>query len=47
MKKNFASENIKDNDYSLNTDENDYNFLNIKLEEIKTNIAVLEKIIFK
>ena len=47
MKKNFATDNIKKNDFSVETDENDYTFLNNKLEEIKTNIALLEKIIFK
>ena len=47
MKKNFATDNFKKNDFSVDTDENDYTFLNNKLEEIKTNIALLEKIIFK
>ena len=47
MKKNFASDNIKNNDFSVDTDENDYTFLNNKLAEIKTTIALLEKIIFK
>ena len=47
MKKNFASDNIKKNDFNVNTDENDYTFLNNKLAEIKTTIALLEKIIFK
>ena len=47
MKKNFTSDDIKNNDSSLNNDENDYNLLSIKLEEIKTNIALLEKMIFK
>ena len=46
-KKNFATDNIKKNDCKVNTDENDYNFLNNKLVEIKTTIALLEKIIFK
>ena len=47
MKKNFASDNIKKNDLNVNTDEKDYTFLNNKLAEIKTTIALLEKIIFK
>ena len=47
MEKNFATDNIKKNDFSVDTDENDYNFLNNKLEEIKTTIALLEKITFK
>ena len=47
MKKNFTSDNIKNNDSRVNNDENDYTLLCIKLKEIKTNIALLEKIIFK
>jgi hypothetical protein len=47
MKKNFDSDDIKNNDFSVDTDENDYTFLNNKLAEIKTTIALLEKIIFK
>ena len=47
MKKNFATDNIKKNDFSVDTDQNDYAFLNNKLAEIKTTIALLEKIIFK
>jgi len=47
MKKNFATDNINKNDFSVDTDENDYTFLNNKLAEIKTTIALLEKIIFK
>ena len=47
MKKNFASDNIKKNDLNVNTDENDYTFLNNKLADIKTTIALLEKIISK
>ena len=47
MKKNFATDNIKKNDLSVDTDENDYTFLNNKLVEIKTTIALLEKTISK
>ena len=47
MKKNFATDNIKKNDLSVDSDENDYSFLNNKLEEIKTTIALLEKTILK
>ena len=47
MKKNFATDNIKKNDFSVDTDENDYTFLNKKLAEIKTTISLLEKVIFK
>ena len=37
----------KKNDFNVNPDENDYTFLNNKLAEIKTTIALLEKIISK
>ena len=47
MKKNFATDNIKKIDFSVDTNDDDYTFLNNKLEEIKTTIALLEKIIFK
>ena len=47
MKKNFATDNFKKNDFSVDTDEDDYTFLNNKLEEIKITIALLEKIISK
>ena len=47
MKKNFATDNIKKNDLSVDTDDDDYTFLNNKLEEIKTTISLLEKTIFK
>ena len=47
MKKNYAKDNIKKNDFSVDTNENDYTFLNNKLEEIKTTIALLEKTILK
>ena len=47
MKKIFDSDNIKNNDFSVDTDKNDYTFLNNKLAEIKNTIALLEKIIFK
>ena len=47
MSENFTSNEIKNNDYSVNTDESDYTYLNIRLEEIKTTIALLEKTILK
>ncbi len=47
MSENFTSNNIKTNEFVLNTDESDYKYLNIRLEEIKTTIALLEKTIFK
>ena len=47
MSKKFTSNDIKNNEFSLNTDESDYKYLNIRLEEIKTTIALLEKTILK
>ena len=47
MSENFTSNNIKNNEFVLNTDESDYKYLNIRLEEIKTTIALLEKTIYK
>ena len=40
--------NSNDNeDFPINTDENDYENLITRLKEISTNITLLEKIIFK
>ena len=47
MSNNFNSNNIENNEFSQNIDEGDYTYLNIKLEEIKTTISLLEKTIFK
>ena len=47
MSENFTSNNIKNNESSPNTDESDYTYLNIKLEEIKNTIVLLERTIFK
>ena len=47
MSDNFTSKNIENNELNLNSDESDYKYLNIRLEEIKTTIALLEKTIFK
>ena len=47
MSGNLNSNNIKKDEFNLNTDNSDYKYLIIKLREIKSNIALLEKIIFK
>ena len=47
MSENFTSNNIQNNEFSPDTDYSDYKYLNIRLEKIKTTIALLEKIIFK
>ena len=47
MSENWTPKNIKNNEFNLNTGESDYKHLSMRLEEIKNNIALLEKIIFK
>jgi hypothetical protein len=47
MSETSISNNFKNNDFNLNTDESDYISLNIRLEEIKTTITLLEKTISK
>ena len=47
MSENFNSNNIENDDFNLNNEDSDYKYLIAKLREIKSNIALLEKIIFK
>ena len=47
MSENFNSNNIENDEFNLKNEESDYNDLMTKLKEIKTTIALLEKIIFK
>ena len=47
MSENFNSNNIENNELKLNDEDSDYKDLITKLREIKSNIALLEKIIFK
>ena len=47
MSENLNSNNIKNDEFILNNEDSDYVDLIIKLREIKSNIALLEKIIFK
>ena len=47
MSENFNSNNIENDDFKRNNEESDYKDLIIKLREIKSNIALLEKTIFK
>ena len=47
MSRNLNSNNIEKVDFIVNTEDNDYADLIVKLKEIKSNIALLEKIIFK
>ena len=47
MTKNLNSNNIKNDDFNLNNENSDYKNLITRLREIKSNIALLEKTIFK
>ena len=43
----FNSNNIEKDDLNVKTEESDYKDLIVKLKEIKSTIALLEKTIFK
>ena len=47
MSRNLNSANIENNEFNLNNEDSDYKDLITKLKEIKSTIALLEKIIFK
>ena len=47
MSGNLNSNNIEKDDFNVNTEDNDYKDLIVKLKEIKSTISLLEKIIFK
>ena len=47
MSEDFNSKNNKENQFNLNIEDTDYKNLIIRLKEIKTTIALLEKTIFK
>ncbi len=47
MSQNLNSNNVENNEFNLKTEESDYKDLMTQLKEIKTTIALLEKIIFK
>ncbi|WP_288249590.1 hypothetical protein [uncultured Prochlorococcus sp.] len=47
MSENLDSNNIENDDLNLNNEDCEYKYLNTRLKEIKSNIALLEKIIFK
>ena len=47
MSGNLNSNNIEKDEFNLNTEDSDYKDLIIKLKEIKSTIALLEKTIFK
>ena len=47
MKGNLNSNNIEKDEFNLKTEDDNYNYLIVKLKEIKSTIALLEKTIFK
>ena len=47
MSENSNSNNIENDEFNLNNEDSDYKDLIIRLREIKSNIALLENIIFK
>ena len=47
MSENWNSNNIENDEFNLNNEDCDYKELNIRLKEIRSTIALLEKIIFK
>ena len=47
MSENLNSNNIENNEFNMNNEDSDYKDLITKLREIKSNIALLEKTIFK
>ena len=47
MSENLNSNNIENDVFNLNNEDSDYKDLIIRLKDIKSNIALLEKTIFK
>ena len=47
MSENLNSNNIEKDDFNLKTEDSNYKDLIVKLKEIKSTIALLEKTIFK
>jgi len=47
MSENLNSNNVENDVFNLNNEDCDYKDLITKLMEIKSNISLLEKIIFK
>ena len=47
MSENFNSNNIENDQFNMNNEDCDYDDLITRLTEIKSNIALLEKTIFK
>ena len=47
MSENLNTNNIENDEFNLKNEESDYKNLIIRLREIKSKIALLEKTIFK
>ena len=47
MSRNLKSNNIEKDDFNVKTEDGNYKDLIVKLKEIKSTIALLEKTIFK
>ena len=47
MSENLNSNDIDNDEFNLNTEDSDYKDLMVKLKEIKSTIALLEKTTFK
>ena len=47
MSGNLNSNNIENDDFNVKTEDSNYKDLIVKLKEIKSTIALLEKTIFK
>ena len=47
MNEKFTSNNFENDEFNLNNEDIDYKDLIIRLKEIKSTIALLEKTIFK
>ena len=47
MSENLNTNNIENDEFNLNNEDSDYKDLINRLKKIKSNIAVLEKTIFK
>ena len=47
MSENLNSNNIENDEFNLNNEDSDYKDLITRLREIKSNIALLGKTIFK
>ena len=47
MSENLNSNNIENDEFNQNNEDSDFNDLIIRLKEIKSTIALLEKTIFK